>query len=168
MELCLYNAVFTAMSVDCKQFTYVNQLASSEKDLSERSERFTCFCCPPNILRLLGMIGGYIWNVSGTNESGRTQIDVHLYTAAVLEFETDAGSASLKQESDWPRHGVIKFSLIGTSRNVQLKLRIPRWATTWEVSRSKLLLSGMTLTITSDIPTSFYPRCHKGIPSCTS
>ena len=78
MELCLYNAVFTAVSVDCKQFTYVNQLASSEKNLSERHSFFTCACCPPNVLRLLGMIGGYIWNVSETQRDV-TQVDVHLY-----------------------------------------------------------------------------------------
>lgn len=133
MELCLYNAVFTAVSVDCKHFTYVNQLASSEQNLSERHGFFTCACCPPNVLRLLGMIGGYIWSVS-EKKGDATQINVHLYAPATLEFQTGAGTASLKQECDWPRDGQIKFSLIGASKKVQLKLRIPRWATKWEVS----------------------------------
>ncbi|KAH6620294.1 hypothetical protein C7974DRAFT_230345 [Boeremia exigua] len=136
MELCLYNAVFTAMSVDCKQFTYVNQLASSDKNLSERSAQFTCFCCPPNILRLLGSIAGYVWNVSETVRGDITQIDVHLYTAATLAFEIDAGSATLKQQCDWPRDGKVMFSLTGTGKKIQLRLRIPRWATTWEISPS--------------------------------
>ncbi|KAJ8112128.1 hypothetical protein OPT61_g5436 [Boeremia exigua] len=133
MELCLYNAVLTAMSADCKQFTYVNQLASSESNLSERSERFTCFCCPPNILRLMGMIGGFVWNVSQATKRGVTQINVHLYTAATLDFETDSGTASLKQDCDWPQDGRVKFSLAGQGNKVQLKLRIPRWASTWEI-----------------------------------
>ncbi|KAM0327100.1 hypothetical protein ACHAQA_006227 [Verticillium albo-atrum] len=34
MELCLYNTVMTAMSLNGKAFTYVNQLASSEADKS--------------------------------------------------------------------------------------------------------------------------------------
>lgn len=122
------------MSIDCKQFAYVNQLASSEKDLSERCGWFNVCCCPPNILRLLGMVGGYIWNVSKSTKRDVTQIDVHLYTPATLEFETDTGSARLEQECDWPRDGRVKFSLTSPSTNVQLKLRIPRWATTWEVS----------------------------------
>ncbi|KAF1933965.1 glycoside hydrolase family 127 protein [Didymella exigua CBS 183.55] len=134
MELCLYNAVFTAMSVDCMKFTYVNQLASSEKNPSERFGWFQCACCPPNVLRLLGMIGGYVWNVSESKKSDPTQIDVHLYAPATLNFETSAGQASLKQECDWPRDGSIKFSLIGEKRYVQLKLRIPGWATAWEIS----------------------------------
>lgn len=47
MELCFYNAVLTGMSEDGKRFTYVNQLASSDTDLSKRAEWFTCACCPP-------------------------------------------------------------------------------------------------------------------------
>lgn len=168
MELCLYNAVLTAMSADCKQFTYVNQLASSDKDLSERSESFTCFCCPPNILRLLGMIGGYVWNVSETKTCGITQINVHLYTAATLEIETDIGSASLKQACDWPRHGKVKFSLTGKGMDIQLKLRIPRWATTWEVSNNKSVSGASKLTETPDITAPCCSECCGWVPRCTS
>ncbi|KAF2023031.1 DUF1680-domain-containing protein [Setomelanomma holmii] len=42
MELCLYNNVMTAMSLDSKSFTYVNQLSSSEADKSGRKDWF-CF-----------------------------------------------------------------------------------------------------------------------------
>ena len=42
MELSLYNTVLTSMSYDGKRFTYVNQLASSDTDLSQREEWFTC------------------------------------------------------------------------------------------------------------------------------
>lgn len=34
MELCFYNAVMTGMSASGKQFTYVNQLASTDTDVS--------------------------------------------------------------------------------------------------------------------------------------
>ncbi len=152
MELCLYNAVLTAISLDCKQFTYVNQLASSERDLSERSERFTCFCCPPNILRLLGMIAGYVWNVSEAKNNSFTRIDVHLYTSATLEVETNVGSATLKQECDWPIDGRIKFSFTG--QDVQLRLRIPGWATSWEVSSGHMFFDLDRLTGVSDFTAS--------------
>lgn len=144
MELCLYNAVFTAMSLDCMKFTYVNQLASSEEDLSERFGWFQCACCPPNVLRLLGMIGGYLWNVSQSSESDIIQIDVHLYAPATLTFNTPAGQASLSQKCDWPRDGYIKFSLTGTTQNIQLKLRIPAWTTSWTVSLALCAFSGLS------------------------
>lgn len=133
MELCLYNAVFTAMSLDCKNFTYVNQLASSEQDLSERFGWFQCACCPPNVLRLLGSIGGYVWNISSNSKANITQVDVHLYVPATLYFETPSGKAILKQECDWPRDGSMIFSWSGETKNLQLKLRVPGWATSWNV-----------------------------------
>jgi hypothetical protein len=38
LELALYNAALTGMSLDGKRFTYVNQLASSPSDPSQREE----------------------------------------------------------------------------------------------------------------------------------
>lgn len=142
MELCLYNAIFTAMSIDCTKFTYVNQLASSEDHRSERFGWFQCACCPPNVLRLLGMIGGYLWNVSESNKSNITQVEVHLYAPATLTFQASAGQVSLTQECDWPRDGAIRFLLTGRIQNIQLKLRIPSWATRWEVSLMRCTLAG--------------------------
>lgn len=49
MELEFYNAMLTGMGCDGKQFTYVNQLASSDADPGRRSKWFTCACCPPNV-----------------------------------------------------------------------------------------------------------------------
>ncbi|KAJ0127088.1 Uncharacterized protein HZ326_29810 [Fusarium oxysporum f. sp. albedinis] len=67
MELCLYNNVMTAMSLDGKAFTYVNQLGSSESDKSVREEWFWCACCPPNVTRLYGSLGGYLWDFGEEN-----------------------------------------------------------------------------------------------------
>ena len=61
MELCLFNAVLTGVSCDGRSWTYVNQMASSDADPSARSDWFTVACCPPNVLRLLGCIGGYLY-----------------------------------------------------------------------------------------------------------
>lgn len=128
MELCLYNTVLTSMSYDGKRFTYVNQLASSDQDLSQREEWFTCACCPPNVLRLLGQIGGYVWNHDTDPKTGTTTIIVHLYVPSTLEFEVGGRSVQLKQESNWPWDGKIRFSLKTSLKNINIKLRIPGWA----------------------------------------
>ncbi|KAF5697943.1 DUF1680 domain-containing protein [Fusarium mundagurra] len=47
IELCLYNTIMTAMSLDGKYFTYINQLASSGTDKNAREGWFWCACCPP-------------------------------------------------------------------------------------------------------------------------
>jgi DUF1680 family protein len=130
MELCLYNAMLTAMSEDGTKFTYVNQLASSEKDLSKREEWFTCACCPPNVLRLLGQIGGYIYS----HNEEKQQIDVHLYIPSEFKFKSGDHDAVLSQKSNWPWSGEVEFEVQGDSPPVNVALRVPGWAKSWEVS----------------------------------
>lgn len=134
MELCLYNTVLTSMSFDGKRFTYVNQLASSDEDLSQREEWFTCACCPPNVLRLLGQIGGYIWTHQSNPQTKSAKVAVHLYIPSTLEFDVGGESVRLEQESNWPWSGNIKFSLKTALQNVGIKLRIPGWCKQFKLS----------------------------------
>ncbi|KAJ4502054.1 hypothetical protein HRR83_000001 [Exophiala dermatitidis] len=131
MELCLYNAVLTSMSHDGTKFTYVNQLASSDQDLSKREEWFTCSCCPPNVLRLLGQIGGYIYSQNTTTTTTRTtQVAVHLYVSSTHEIEIlDDQRALLSQKTNWPWGGQVDFELRQPDNaQISLALRIPAWA----------------------------------------
>lgn len=151
MELCLYNAVLTSMSHDGRQFTYVNQLASSDTDLSKREEWFTCACCPPNVLRLLGQIGGYIW--SSTVHDSQADVAVHLYVPSTLRLTVDGKPVEIVQESDWPWKGDVSFTLKGVeSSRLTMRLRIPGWATTFKVSTQvPQIIHGLT-TYSSILP----------------
>ena len=134
MELSLYNVVLTAMSYDGTKFTYVNQLASSDTNLSQREAWFTCACCPPNVTRLLGSIGGYIWTQK-TAEDGAAQVDVHMFIPSTLAFTTgEGGKVELEQKSDYPTSGDITFALKTSSKRVAMNVRIPAWAEGWSVS----------------------------------
>jgi DUF1680 family protein len=127
MDLCLYNNIMTAMSLDGKSFTYVNQLGSSEADKSGREDWFWCACCPPNYSRLLGSLGGYLWHFG--EHQGEAFINVHLYTLAKVAFQTGSGEIELEQQSNWPWDGTISFTLRNqNSVPTTLRLRIPAWA----------------------------------------
>ncbi|OAK96225.1 DUF1680-domain-containing protein [Phaeosphaeriaceae sp. SRC1lsM3a] len=127
LELCLYNNVMTAMSIDGKSFTYVNQLGSSDVDPSGREDWFWCACCPPNFSRLFGSLGGYLWHFG--EDRGDAWINVHLYTSAKLSFDTAQGGVSLEQSTDWPWDGTVIFNLDSSSQiSLTLRLRIPAWA----------------------------------------
>lgn len=130
MELCLYNAVLTSMSHDGQRFTYVNQLASSDADASKREDWFTVACCPPNVLRLLGQIGGYIWDVRSIDKT--PEIVVHLYISSSTTFTVGQEKISVKQESNYPWKSDIAFE-INSAAPIGVKLRIPEWAKEWEV-----------------------------------
>jgi len=145
LELCLYNSVLTAMSTDGKKFTYVNQLASSDTDLSKREEWFTCACCPPNILRLFGQLGGYIWDETRWHDAGPTELVVHLYVASTYTLSTDNRGITVSQEGDFPRKGDVKFTVRGPPEaGFNLKLRIPAYAAAaWKVTSHSAGLRGV-------------------------
>jgi DUF1680 family protein len=146
MELAFYNAVLTSMSYDGTGFTYVNQLASSDADPSKREAWFTCACCPPNVMRLLGSIGVYIWKYK-VAEAG-AQINVHLFIPGTLTFEAgNEGVVELEQKSDYPWSGDITFALKTSSTRVALNVRIPAWAEHWSVSTLIRLLPSLSAKI---------------------
>lgn len=134
MELCLYNAVLTGMSLDGKSFTYVNQLASSNNDLSARHEWFECACCPPNVTRTLGFLSGYFWSHTVTEQ--KAVVNVHMYSSANLTLKTAQSTALVTQKTDWPWSGDVAFDIQteGPPVSLDMRLRIPGWATSWKVS----------------------------------
>ncbi|ETS75800.1 hypothetical protein PFICI_12744 [Pestalotiopsis fici W106-1] len=125
MELQLYNAVMTAMNLEGTAFTYVNQLGSSEKDKSARETWFECSCCPPNLMRLYGSLGGYLWDHGASSEGAF--INVHLYTTAQVKFDVGGQKVQLAQKSNWPWEGKIEFELDSNAK-VDIRLRLPAWS----------------------------------------
>ncbi|ROW00745.1 hypothetical protein VMCG_06460 [Cytospora schulzeri] len=150
MELCLYNTVMGSMSLSGKSFTYENYLASCPDHLSKREEWFECSCCPPNVSRLFGSLGGYLWHFGSSlanpaaddegNGAEEVYINVHLYTTAKLEFNTETQrSVVLEQKTNWPWEGNIMFTLSTThgphhrttsppAPQTTIRLRIPSWS----------------------------------------
>ncbi|RYP60198.1 hypothetical protein DL769_008222 [Monosporascus sp. CRB-8-3] len=131
MELCLYNNVMTGMGLDGASFTYANQLASSEAKPSRRERWFEVSCCPPNLMRLFGSLGGYLWDygAAAAGSPGEVFVNVHLYTTAVVTFAVEGQSMSLEQRSNWPWEGTVSFNLKApSSMNTTIRLRIPGWA----------------------------------------
>jgi uncharacterized protein len=134
MELALYNTVLGGMSQNGKEFLYENHLASCPKRPMKREDWFDCACCPPNVTRTFGMLGGYLWS-SNVNEQ-EVEIDVHLYNSAVLSFNVAGGTVSLKQDTNWPWDNSVMFTLEApASLDVTIKLRIPSWAKPFEDGR---------------------------------
>jgi uncharacterized protein len=137
MELCLFNAVLTGTSHDGKKFTYVNQLASSDSHPSKREDWFTCACCPPNIARLFGYLGGYFWTIKKQENEKKdaVSVNIHLYGDVSTVCDTRYGKLELIQKSNWPWEGRIEFSVsIPDNCDLKIKLRIPHYAAGWALS----------------------------------
>lgn len=135
MELSFYNAMLTGMSVDGKRFTYVNQLASSEQTPAERAKWFTCACCPPNVTRTMGYLGGYFWSHNWDSSAKKVNINVHMYGSAKLSVPCGEGqTVELTQTSDWPWDGDVQFELSAPDGlETSIHVRVPGWAKRWTV-----------------------------------
>jgi DUF1680 family protein len=127
MERALYNGVLSGVSFEGSHFFYANPLASypnvnpydrfsgiTTERHYRRSEWFDCSCCPPNLARLVGSIGGYFYSTSADT------LYVHLYNQNSAHVKLD-GSALQMEQLDQP----TKFALA---------LRIPDWCRDFQVS----------------------------------
>jgi len=134
MERALYNTVISGMSLDGKHFFYVNPLEvlpeqcnGHNKNYNHvkpvRQEWFGCACCPPNLARLLASLGDYMYSVTGNT------VYSHLFIGGTTELDVDGSSVTVKQVSDLPWSGVVKYEL-STSATVHMTLaiRLPNWS----------------------------------------
>lgn len=119
MELCLYNGILSGISLDGKEYFYVNPLADRGKH--RRQRWFACACCPPNIARTITAIPGYMYSTSPEG------VWVHLYASNISEFEINGSKVVIEEKTDYPWSGIIEFKISGNTR-FKLFLRKPSWA----------------------------------------
>lgn len=124
MELALYNAVLSGISLSGDRFFYENPLACGTNGLSRRNW-ISLACCPANIVRMIPQVGGLIYAL------GRQKVYINLYMSGDASIRIDDKiSLKLTQQTDYPFDGNVKFTVSPekTSR-FALCLRIPGWAT---------------------------------------
>lgn len=121
MELTLYNAALAGISLDGKNFFYVNPLA--DRGGHRRQRWFHCPCCPPNIARLIASIPGYFYSTSGNS------LWIHLYASndATIEIENKRVHISMETAYPWDGRVLIKVDP-EFEEEFALYLRIPGWS----------------------------------------
>jgi len=131
IERTLYNGFLSGMSLDGQRYFYVNPLASPGRPEvigrggHERREWYYVACCPPNVMRLIGSLGGYL---ASHDADG---IQVHQYAACVLSTEIGANTVTLRVDTNYPWDGHIGVSIEASPAEAwTLSLRIPSWSTT--------------------------------------
>jgi len=103
MELELYNAALAGMQLDGKRFFYVNPLAVDPAVagrvpgymhvLPQRPQWHACACCPPNLARLIGSLGKYLWS------EDENAVYSHLFISS--RAETALGTFRLETGCPW-------------------------------------------------------------------
>jgi DUF1680 family protein len=120
LELALYNAVLSGVSLDGQAFFYDNPLASA--GAHHRQPWFSCPCCPPNLARLLASLGGYVYAQSAT------EAVVHLYVQGAGQFRLGDQTLTLTQATSYPWDGAVTLRVaIERPAEFGLRLRVPGW-----------------------------------------
>jgi uncharacterized protein len=126
LELALYNAVLSGVSIEGSDYFYVNPLRQVEplptelRWSRERVPFVTSYCCPPNVLRTIAEVSGYAY--SKTDDA----IWVNLYGANKLQTTLDGKPLKLTQRTRYPWESIIGITIDeAPGSEFALKLRIP-------------------------------------------
>jgi uncharacterized protein len=124
MERGMYNNAIDGVSVSGNRFFYVNRLASAGDGRDNRWERASLECCPPNLVRFLASMPGFIYA-----QDSRETIYVNLYVSSDAPFKVGSGELSLSVDSEMPWGGTSRITVSAKAEvKSHIKLRVPGWA----------------------------------------
>ena len=90
MERGMYNNAIDGVSAAGDRFFYVNRLASAGDGRDERWERASLECCPPNLVRFLASMPGFIYA-----QGPKDEIYVNLYVSSRTSFAVGGKNVTL-------------------------------------------------------------------------
>jgi DUF1680 family protein len=124
MERGMYNNAIDGVSVSGNRFFYVNRLASAGDGRDLRWERASLECCPPNLVRFLAQMPGYLY-AQDQNDA----IYVNLYISSDAAFQVKGKEMALSVNSEMPWGGTTKIQ-VSARDDVRgaIRLRVAGWA----------------------------------------
>lgn len=133
IEKVIYNGFLSGLSLDGKAFFYENPLevipylhtrdTCAKQSVywppMERSEVFTCSCCPPNVVRFIPSIADYLYT-----DDGET-LYVHQYMQSKTVVEREGKTITVEQTTRYPENGKIQIKVTGG--DTKIAFRVPDW-----------------------------------------
>jgi DUF1680 family protein len=120
LELALYNAVLSGVSLDGERFFYDNPLESV--GTHHRQHWFGCPCCPPNLARIIAALGQYVY------AQGEDEAVVHLYVGGAGQFTLGGHPVTIRQQTRYPWDGAVALTVESDGpATFALRLRLPAW-----------------------------------------
>ncbi len=126
-ERTLHNGFLSGVSLSGDRFFYPNPLeydglSQNNHGHAGRAPWFGCACCPPNVLRMMASLGGYVYAVKDD------ELFVSLYAKGEGKVKVKDNLVNIIQETDYPWDGAIKLRVDpAKNENFNLCLRVPGW-----------------------------------------
>ncbi|WRT69314.1 uncharacterized protein IL334_006298 [Kwoniella shivajii] len=126
LELCLLNGVLGGGSLEGDAFSYANKHATWGDEVATREEWFEVCCCPPNLSRSLGMLGGYAWSATIEEEKKVINLNVYILLSATrtIPLPNDK-TATVTMNSGMPWTGQTDWDF-KAPEGWQWKVRVPK------------------------------------------
>lgn len=136
LELAFLNAALGGASLDAKAFSYANKMATCCDETAFRKEWFEVCCCPPNLSRTLGLLGGYTWSANVDADNKSISLNVLLLLSATRTIPLGDGvTATVTMKSGMPFQGHTTFEFAAPEGwSWDLHLPSPGYATDVTVS----------------------------------
>ncbi|WP_257570673.1 glycoside hydrolase family 127 protein [Streptomyces sp. NP160] len=144
-ERMLHNGFPAGVSLSGDEYFYVNPLQF--RDSSHANENrspahgrrgwFDCACCPPNIMRTISSLDGYLATTGAVD--GTDGVQLHLFAPSALTAQVEGvGAVGLVVETGYPWDGGVRVRVDSCSPGGQgepagtaewtLSVRVPAWA----------------------------------------
>ena len=126
-ERTAYNGFLSGVSLSGDRFFYCNPQAydgqaKNNAGFAGRAPWFGCACCPPNLLRMIASITGYVYAVRDD------ALFINLYAQSEAMVQVGKTTVKLSQETDYPWKGDVRLRVsVAAPGTFTLKLRIPGW-----------------------------------------
>jgi uncharacterized protein len=127
IERTLYNGLISGLSLDGKNFFYVNPLEADGKfqfncGTGTRQPWFDCSCCPTNLIRFIPSLPGLMYAVQ------KDTLYVNLYASSTAKVDLENNTLTIEQQTDFPWQGNVKIKIRPEIfEQFTLKFRIPGW-----------------------------------------
>lgn len=118
-ERALYNGVLVGVNLSGGLFYYSCGLDEGSK---ARSSWFGCACCPPNVMRTIANIGGYMYTVN------KDKVFANMYAGSTANINVEGSNVKIVQETNYPWDGAVKMTVTpADAKDFTLNIRIPGW-----------------------------------------
>ncbi len=122
LERGLYNNTLSGVSASGDRYFYVNRLSSAGDGRDQRWERASLECCPPNLVRFMAQMPGYMY----AQAAGATYVNLYVSSETTIPAGQQPMRLSVRSEMPWSGKSRITVSSKSSLKHA-IKLRIPGW-----------------------------------------
>lgn len=146
-EKALYNGALVGVNLSGGLFYYSTLLqvpgGSNGTSTSNRSSWFGCACCPPNIMRTISNISGYMYTVNKDN------VFVNMYAGSNAKVNVQGTNVNIEEVTNYPWEGTVKLTVKPEVEKVfTMNIRIPGWIKAQKYQQVSIKVDGVPVDAT--------------------